>query len=117
MFRPFRFKSTFQFRSEARDRQTDQERIASIDSAIETAIRAADAERTALGLRVEEARVQASFLTGTDSYEQDSREPQKEAQLKDSENRLRRGEARLIELERHIAKLHHIRSAVLGDIG
>jgi hypothetical protein len=116
MFRPFRFKSTFQFRSEARDRETDQERIASIDSAIETAIRAADAERTALGLRVEEARVQASFLTGTDSYEHDSREPQKEAQLKDSENRLRRGEARLIELDRHIAKLNHIRSAVLGDM-
>jgi hypothetical protein len=116
MFRPFRFKSNLQFRSEARDRQTDEERIASIDSAIETAIRAADAERTALGLRVEQARVQASFLTGTDSYEHESREPQKEAQLKDSENRLRRGEARLIELDRHIARLNHIRWAVLDDM-
>jgi hypothetical protein len=77
MFRPFRLKSTFQFRSEARDRQTDQERINSIDSAIEIALRSAQAERTALGVRVEEARVQASFLTGTDHYEHDSREPAK----------------------------------------
>src|SRR5476651_1891892 len=102
MFRPFRLKSTFQFRSEARDRQTDQERINSIDSAIETALSSAEAERTALAVRVEEARVQASFLTGTDHYEHDSREPAKEAQLKDSEGRLRRGEARLVELDRHI---------------
>lgn len=116
MFRPFRFKSTFQFRSEARDRQTDQDRIASIDSAIEVAILAANAERTALGLRVEEARVQASFLAGTGQYENDTREPEKEAQLKDSENRLRRGEARMIELERHIARLNHIRSAILDDM-
>jgi hypothetical protein len=116
MLRPFRFKSTFQFRSEARDSKTYKELIASIDSAIETAIRAADAERTALGLRFEEARVQASFLVGTDSYEHDSREPEKEAQLKDSENRLRRGETRMVELDRHIARLNHIRSAVLGDM-
>jgi hypothetical protein len=117
MFRPFRLKSTFQFRSEARDRQTDQERINSIDNAIETALRSAETERTALGVRVEEARVQASFLTGTDHYEHDSREPAKEAQLKDSEGRLRRGEARLVELDRHIARLNYLRGATIGDIG
>jgi hypothetical protein len=55
-------------------------------------------------------------FTGTDHYEHDSREPAKEAQLKDSEGRLRRGEARLVELDRHIARLNHLRGAIIGDI-
>jgi hypothetical protein len=116
MFRPFHFKSTFRFRSETRDGQTDQERIDSIANAIQAALQAAETERMALGLRVEEARLQASILAGTDNYEHDGREPETEARLKDRENHLRRGETRMAELDRHIARMNHIRAVVLGDI-
>ncbi len=60
--------------------------------------------------------MQASFLTGTDHYEHYSREPAKEAQLKDREGRLRRGEARLVELDQHIAKLKQLCGVVLADV-
>jgi hypothetical protein len=57
-------------------------------------------------------------LAGTDTYEHDTRLPEKAAGLAESEAEMRRGEGRLLDLDRHILKLQRIEAAILdeGDI-
>ena len=56
----------FKVRSAERDAQTDSERLGSISAAVEAAAAAIRKERDALRARVDAARDQAAFATGTD---------------------------------------------------
>jgi len=111
----FRAKSTARFRSEDRDRGTDERRLAGIKSAVRRALEEAQLEKSALGQRLEEARTRAMILAGTDTYEHKARPPEKAAGLAESEAEMRRAEARLLDLDRHILKLHRIEDTILDE--
>lgn len=111
----FRAKSTARFRSAGRDRETDEQRLAAILSAVRVALEAAQREKSALSQRFEEARARATILAGTDTYEHEARLPEKSAGLAESEAEMRRAEARLLDLDRHILKLQRIEDTILDE--
>jgi hypothetical protein len=113
---PFRAKSPNNFRSPARDRETDERRFAAIRDAAREALDAAEREKSALGVRLEQARTSATILAGTDTYEHENREPGRAAELLESEAQMSRAEQRLAELDAHISKLKRIEAAVLGEM-
>jgi len=113
---PFRAKSPNNFRSPARDRETDERRFAAIRDAAREALDAAEREKSALGVRLEEARTSATILAGTDTYEHEDREPGRAAELSESEAQMSRAEQRLVELDAHISKLKRIEAAILGEM-
>jgi hypothetical protein len=108
-------KSTARFRSAGRDRETDEQRLAAIKSAVRGALEAAQREKSALSQRLEEARTRATILAGTDTYEHDARLPEKAAELAESEAEMRRAEGRLLDLDRHISKLQRIEGTILDQ--
>jgi len=113
---PFRAKSANNFRSPARDRETDGQRFAAIRSATREALDAAEREKSALGERLEEARTSATILAGTDTYEHEDREPGRAAELSESEAQMSRAEQRLVELDMHISKLKRIEATILDEM-
>jgi hypothetical protein len=77
MFQRFlrsRDRGNFHARSAGRDNETDQSRVADIDAAIATALRAAEAEHAGLSQRLEEVLARASVTFGNDSDEYLTRE-------------------------------------------
>jgi hypothetical protein len=113
----FRAKSGARFRSSDRDRETDQRRLATIESAVREALVAAEREKSVLGQRLEQARTRATILAGTDTYEHETRLPERTAGLTESEAEMTRAENRLLDLERHISKLKRIEGAFLDESG
>jgi hypothetical protein len=87
--------------------------LAPILNAVREALVAAERERSALGQRLEQARTRATILAGTDTYEHETRLPERTAGLAESEAEMSRAENRLLDLDRHISKLKRIESAVL----
>lgn len=112
---PFRAKSANSFRSAARDRETDEQRFVSIRKAAREALEAAEREKSALGLRLDQARTSATILAGTDTYEHEDREPGRAAELAESEAQMSRAEQRLMELDAHISKLKRIEAVILDE--
>lgn len=113
----FRAKPATRFRSADRDRETDEQRLASIGSAVRQALEAAQREKSVLDERLEEARTRATILAGTDTYEHEGRLPEKAVGLAESEAEMSRAESRLLELDRHILKLRRIEGAVVDASG
>lgn len=111
----FRNKSGARFRSVGRDRETDEQRLAAIESAVREALVAAEREKSALGQRLEQARTTATILAGTDTYEHETRLPERTAGLAASEAEMSRAENRLRDLDRHISKLKRIEDAILTE--
>jgi chromosome segregation ATPase len=98
----------FKVRSAARDAETDSERLGSISAAIEAAIASIRKERDALRARVDAARDQAAFATGTDYDEYLTREAKDAARIKEYEQQMASGEQRTQELERQLGGLDAI---------
>jgi hypothetical protein len=113
----FRSKSGARFRSAGRDRETDEQRIAALESAVREALVAAEREKSVLGQRLDQARTMATILAGTDTYEHETRLPERSAGLAESEAEMSRAENRLLDLDRHIAKLKRIESEILSGTG
>jgi hypothetical protein len=95
----------FKVRSAERDAKTDSERLGSISAAIEAAVASIRSERNALRARVEAARDQAAFATGTDYDEYLTRDAKDAAMIKEYEQQMASGEKRTHELERQLAGL------------
>jgi hypothetical protein len=113
----FRAKSGARFRSAGRDRETDVQRLATIESVVREALVAAEREKSALGQRLEQARTTATILAGTDTYEHETRLPEKTAGLAESEAEMSKAENRMLDLDRHIAKLKRIEGEILAGSG
>jgi len=113
----FRDKTGAIFRSAGRDRETDEQRLAAIESAVREALVAAEREKSTLGQRLEQARTTATILAGTDTYEHETRLPERAAGLAESEAEMSRAENRLLDLDRHISKLKRIEGAILAESG
>jgi hypothetical protein len=90
----FRTKSSVRFRSPGRDRETDEQRLVAIESAVREALVAAEREKFALSQRLEQARTTATILAGTDTYEHETRLPERTAGLAESEAEMSRAEIR-----------------------
>lgn len=95
----------FKVRSAERDAQTDGERLGSVSAAIDAAVAAIRQERDALRARVDAARDQAAFATGTDYDEYLTRDAKDAARIKEYEQQMTSGEQRTQELERQLAGL------------
>jgi hypothetical protein len=113
----FRAKSATRFRSAHRDRETDERRLASITSVVRGAVEAAEREKSTLSERLEQARTSATILAGTDTYEYETRQPERAAELSESEAQMRRAELRLLDLDRHISTLKWIEGAARASCG
>ena len=113
----FRDKTGAIFRSAGRDRETDEQRLAAIESAVREALAAAEREKSTLVQRLEEARTTATILAGTDTYEHETRLPERTAGLAASEAEMTRAENRLRDLNRHISKLKRIEGAIVAESG
>jgi hypothetical protein len=113
----FRAKSGDRFRSADRDRETDEQRLGAIESAVREALLAAGREKSALGKRLEQAQMTATILAGTDTYEYETRLPERTAGLAESEADMSRAESRLRDLDRHISKLKRIEAAFVAESG
>jgi hypothetical protein len=98
-------KRPFQFRSSERDAQTDKERVKPIVDAIKAAVATAESERSALSLRVNQARDLASFAAGTGGDEYLTREAKDSSRIEGYEKQMIVGEKRLGELEAQIVHL------------
>jgi hypothetical protein len=92
----------FKVRSAERDAQTDSERLGSISAAVEAAVASIRKERDALRARVDAARDQAAFATGTDYDEYLTRDARDAAMIKEYEQQMASGEKRIQELERQL---------------
>ena len=95
----------FKVRSAERDEQTDSERLGSIAAAVDAAVAAIRKERDALRARVDAARDQAAFATGTDYDEYLTRDAKDTARIKEYEQQMTGGEQRTQELERQLGGL------------
>ncbi|MGA9331045.1 MAG: hypothetical protein WBV83_18400, partial [Bradyrhizobium sp.] len=69
------FSRNFQVRAPERDEETDCQRIATVMSAIETVLSAAENEQKGLKLRVEDVLARAAVTVGNASDEYLDREP------------------------------------------
>ena len=101
----------FKVRSAERDAQTDRERLGSISAAIEAAVASIQKERDALRARVDAARDQAAFATGTDYDEYLTRDARDAARIKEYEQQMATGEKRTQELDRQLGGLNAVREA------
>ncbi|KRR27842.1 hypothetical protein CQ14_08335 [Bradyrhizobium lablabi] len=101
----------FKVRSAERDAQTDRERLGSISAAIEAAVASIEKERDALRARVDAARDQAAFATGTDYDEYLTRDAKDAARIKEYEQQMATGEKRTQELDRQLGGLNAVREA------
>lgn len=113
----FRAKSSARFRSADRDRETDEQRLAALESTVREALVAAEYEKSALCRRLDQARTMATILAGTDTYEHETRLPERSAELAESEAEMSRAENRLRDLDRHILKLKRIEGEILAGGG
>jgi hypothetical protein len=90
--------------------------LVAITSAVRGAVEAAEREKFALCKRLEEARTSATILAGTDTYEYETRQPERATQLSESEAQMRRAGRRLLDLDRHISTLKRIEGAILEQV-
>ena len=98
----------FKVRSAERDAQTDSERLGAISAAIEAAVASIRRERDALRGRVDAARDQAAFATGTDYEDYLTRDAKDAALIREYEQQMASGEKRAQELERQLGGLEAI---------
>jgi hypothetical protein len=98
----------FKVRSAERDAQTDSERLGSISAAVAAAVASIRRERDALRARVDAARDQAAFATGTDYDEYLTRDAKDAARIKEYEQQMASCEKRTQELERQLGGLDAI---------
>jgi hypothetical protein len=76
--------------------------------AVAGAIAAAEQEQLQLVRRLDDARIRAIVSVGNETYEHETRQPEKAVQLVASESQMLRAEARMDELARHISRLKSI---------
>ena len=104
----------FKARSADRDAETDQARVGSIVTAIETALQAAEREQSGLSRRVDDvlARAAVTLGNGTDEYLEREALDNYHQDLFDAE--ILNGQRRLKELATEIAHFKFMKAAVLS---
>ena len=91
------------FRSRDRDLETDAAREGAVRRQIETALASIDRELAGVGKRLDEASDWACSAMGNEDGIYAAREPAAEKQLREAEQAMKFGSARLLELRRRRA--------------
>jgi hypothetical protein len=104
----------FKARSSQRDKQTDQERVGAVATAIDAAIGSAEKERAALSLRIKDAQDLAGLAAGNEMDENLTREAKDTRRIAGYEQQLIAGHKRIEELNTHIANLNAVREVCRG---
>jgi hypothetical protein len=102
----------FKVRSTGRDAETDHDRITSISTAIESALRDAEAEQAGLSQRTADAVARAAVTAGNDSNEYISREQLDHEHQNLLGSEIASGERRLLELAAAIGHFKFLRTAL-----
>lgn len=110
---PLAQKKRFRARSAERDAETDRARVASIMTAIDGALQAAETEQAGLCSRVEDAlaRAAVTFGNGDDEYLEREALDSHHQDLFAAE--ISNGQKRLKELDTSVSHLKFVRSAML----
>ncbi|MCG2643777.1 MULTISPECIES: hypothetical protein [Bradyrhizobium] len=110
---PLAQKKRFRARSAERDAETDRARVASIMTAIDGALQAAETEQAGLSSRVEDAlaRAAVTFGNGDDEYLEREALDNHHQDLFAAE--ISNGQRRLKELAASVAHLKFVKSAML----
>ena len=108
-----RISSWWRFRSEARDKRTDLERVAVVKTAVNSVMRDAEQEREGLQRRIDNASFQMACLSG-DGFDFLTREAEDSALLDEAEREYFRARGRERDIGALIAKLEAIQQ-LLGS--
>jgi len=114
LFQRTRARDGFKVRSPERDDETDHERVASIVNAIETVLRAAEAEQKGLSQRVEDVLARAAVTGGNASDEYLDREPLDHHHQGLFSEEIANGQQRMKSLVDTIGHYKFLRAAVLS---
>ncbi len=106
----------FRARSAERDAETDRARIAPIMTAIETALREAEKERTGLHKRVDDALARAAVTLGNGADEYLEREPLDNHHQDLFSAEIANGQRRMAELATMISQLGSIKAAMVNRV-
>jgi hypothetical protein len=108
------FSRNFQVRAPERDEETDCQRIATVMSAIETVLSAAENEQKGLKLRVEDVLARAAVTVGNASDEYLDREPLDTQHQDLFSEEISNGQKRLESLASSISHFRFLRAAILS---
>lgn len=93
------------FRSATRDTRTDAIRLGAVLTGLDRGLASIDRERSGIARRLEEARLRAASLMGTEDGIFSEREPEDEAMLVEAEAEMRNACHRIAVLDAHRALL------------
>ena len=109
-----RISSWWRFRSEERDKRTDLERVAVVETAVNTVMRDAQRERTGLQRRIDNASFQMASLAG-DGFDFLTREAEDTALLDEAEREYFRARGRERDIGALIAKLEAVQQLLRSE--
>jgi hypothetical protein len=107
-----RSKGTFRARSPERDTSTDHDAVTSVAVAIDLALEKAEAERAGLKRRLDDVLSRAAIVGGNDPDDYLTRTEDRSKMLSDSDAEIRRGQARLANIEQNISHFKFLRTAL-----
>jgi hypothetical protein len=112
LFRRANGNNRFRIRSPLRNAETDAARIGSIAAAIDTALRAAEAEVTGLASRLSDVTARAAATLGNDSDEYLGREPLDSRHQDLFSSEITSAEQRLTELHAQIGHFKFLKTVL-----
>ena len=109
-----RISPWWRFRSEDRDKRTDLDRVAVVETAVNSAIRDAEQEREGLRRRIDNASFQMASLAG-DGFDFLTREAEDTVLLDEAEREYFRAKGRERDIGALIAKLEAIQQLLRSE--
>jgi hypothetical protein len=105
-------ESSFQIRSEERDRELDRELVVRIALALDGAVQATEAQKNGLRNRMDEVISIAAIVGGNEIDEYLTRDESRSKILLASDAEIKRGQARLETLGQHLSHFKFLKAAL-----
>jgi hypothetical protein len=114
MIKLFRSRPDGGFKARARERDADNDSraVKSVADAINLVLKQAEAERTGLKKRIEAVISRAAVAGGNDTDEHMTRSDDLSDMLRNYDSEIKRGEERLITIEKNISHFRFLKSAL-----
>jgi hypothetical protein len=104
----------FNARARERDADTDSSAVRSVADAIDLVLKQAEAERTGLKKRMDDVIARAAVAGGNDTDEHMTRSDDLSEMLRNSDAEIKRGEERLITIEKNISHFRFLKTVLLS---
>jgi hypothetical protein len=102
----------FKGRARERDADTDSSAVKSVADAINLVLKQAEAERTGLKKRMDDVIARAAVAGGNDTDEHRTRSDDLSEMLRNSDAEIKRGQERLITIEKNISHFRFLKIAL-----